>query len=367
MFTNQSKYQKHEYFMRLALKQAEILLGNTKQNPTVGCVIVKNNNVISAGATSFNGRPHAEKNTISCSKNNLRNSYLYTTLEPCSHFGKTPPCTKLIIKKKIKKVFFSIKDYDYRSYNKAAYTLKNKGVDVKNGILKKEINRFYKSYYKLKRNLLPFVTCKLAVSKDFYTIDKKNKWITNKYSRGRVHLMRSIHDCIITSSRTVNLDNPRLNCRINGLDNRTPSRIILDNKLEIKIKSNIIKESNKYETFIFYNKFDKLKIKILNKLKIRTVKIPLNKKGELDLRNVLNKARKLGFSRIFLEAGIKLTNSFLKENFVDDFKLFISNKNLGKNGNASINNFIKKYLINKNKKTVDVNLSEERLLSYKLK
>ena len=82
---------------------------------------------------------------------------------------------------------------------------------------------------------------------------------------------------------------------------------------------------------------------------------------------MLNKAGKLGFSRIFLEAGIKLTNSFLKENFVDDFKLFISNKNLGKNGNASINNFIKKYLINKNKKTVDVNLSEERLLSYKLK
>ena len=175
MFTNQSKYQKHEYFMRLALKQAEILLGNTKQNPTVGCVIIKNNNVISAGATSFNGRPHAEKNAISCSKNNLRNSYLYTTLEPCSHFGKTPPCTKLIIKKKIKKVFFSIKDHDYRSYNKAAYTLKSNGVDVKNGILKKEINRFYKSYYKLKRNLLPFVTCKLAVSKDFYTIDKKNK------------------------------------------------------------------------------------------------------------------------------------------------------------------------------------------------
>ena len=86
--------------MGLALDQAKRALGNTKENPAVGCVIVKNNNVISAGATSFNGRPHAEKNTISCSKNNLRNSYLYTTLEPCSHFGKTPPCTKLIIKTK---------------------------------------------------------------------------------------------------------------------------------------------------------------------------------------------------------------------------------------------------------------------------
>ena len=353
--------------MRLALKQAEILLGNTKQNPTVGCVIVKNNNIIGAGATSFNGRPHAEKNAISSSKSNLRNSYLYTTLEPCSHFGKTPPCTKLIIKKKIKKVFFSIKDHDYRSYNKAAYTLKSNGVDVKNGILKKEINSFYKSYYKLKKNLLPFVTCKLAVSKDFYTIDKKKKWITNKYSRGRVHLMRSMHDCIITSSRTVNLDNPRLNCRINGLDNRTPSRIILDNKLEIKIKSNIVKESNKYQTFIFYNKFDKLKIKILNKLKIRTVKIPLNKKGELDLRNVLNKAGKLGFSRIFLEAGARLTTSFFNKKLIDDFKLFISNKKLGKNGNGNIKKYFGSFLKNKKKIVEKVNLSGEKLISYKIK
>ena len=93
-----------------------------------------------------------------------------------------------------------------------------------------ETNSFYKSYFKSKKVYLPFVTCKLAVSKDFFTINKKKKWITNKFSRGRVHLMRSNHDCIMTSCKTIIKDNPILTCRINGLENRSPSRIILDNK-----------------------------------------------------------------------------------------------------------------------------------------
>ena len=106
MSTNPSKYQKSSYFMGLALQQAIRSLGNTKENPAVGCVIVKNNHLISAGYTSLNGRPHAEQNAINFSKINPRNSELYVTLEPCSHYGKTPPCVKSIIKSKIKKVFF---------------------------------------------------------------------------------------------------------------------------------------------------------------------------------------------------------------------------------------------------------------------
>ena len=104
--------------MRLALLQAEKMLGNTKENPSVGCVITKNNQIISAGSTSINGRPHAEYNAINFSKTNLKKSELYSTLEPCSHYGKTPPCTSLIAKKKIKRVFFSINDPDPRSFNK---------------------------------------------------------------------------------------------------------------------------------------------------------------------------------------------------------------------------------------------------------
>ena len=117
MSTNHNKYQKISYFMRLALQQATKSLGNTKKNPAVGCVIVKNNHLISAGCTSIGGRPHAEQNAINFSEINPQNSELYVTLEPCSHYGKTPPCVKSIIESKIKKVFFSIKDPDPRSFN----------------------------------------------------------------------------------------------------------------------------------------------------------------------------------------------------------------------------------------------------------
>ena len=181
MFTNQNRYQNNIYFMGLALQQAKRTLGNTKKNPTVGCVIVKNHQVISAGYTSINGRPHAEQNAINFSKTNPKNSKLYVTLEPCSHFGKTPPCVNSIIKNKIKKVFFSIKDPDPRSFNKCSKKLKSKNIVVINGILKDKIKLFYRSYLKSKKKNLPFVTSKLAISKEFYTTNIKSKWITNEF------------------------------------------------------------------------------------------------------------------------------------------------------------------------------------------
>ena len=151
MSTKQSKYSKHSFFMKLALLQAQKSLGNTKKNPAVGCVITKDDCIFTAGYTSINGRPHAEQNAINFSKKSLNNSELYVTLEPCSHYGKTPPCVKLIIKSKIKKVFFSINDPDPRSFNKCSSQLKNSKIAVNNGICKKEISLFYRSYLKSKK------------------------------------------------------------------------------------------------------------------------------------------------------------------------------------------------------------------------
>ena len=134
--------------MRLALAQAQKNLGNTKENPSVGCVITKNNSVISAGYTSISGRPHAEQNAINLSRTNLKDSELYVTLEPCSHHGKTSPCTNLIIKNKIKKIFFSIKDPDLRSHNKSTKLLKSRKISVNRGIYENKLNLFYRSYIK---------------------------------------------------------------------------------------------------------------------------------------------------------------------------------------------------------------------------
>ena len=214
---------------------------------------------------------------------------------------------------------------------------------------------------------LPFVTAKMAVSKDLYTNNLKKKWITNKFSRGRVHLMRSNHDCILTSVNTVIADNPKLTCRIDGLENLSPSRIILDKKLKIPITSNIVKTANNYRTFIFFSKTNKKKIKTLKHLKISLVKSPVTNDGNLDLKNILAKIRLLGFSRIFLESGLNLTTSFLKKGLVDDFQLFISSENLGRNGNNSFKKNMKLFLKNKKFTIAKVNLFGDRLISYKLK
>ena len=367
MYTKRNKSSKNSFFMGLALKQAHKTLGNTKENPAVGCVITKNNCVISSGYTSINGRPHAEKNAINSSKININNSELYVTLEPCSHHGKTSSCVKSIIKNKIKKVFFSINDPDQRSFSKSSSQFRKKRISVNKGIDSHKINSFYRSYLKSKKNILPFVTCKLAVSKDFFTIDKKNKWITNKLSRGRVHLMRSNHDCIMTSSKTIINDNPRLTCRIDGLKNRSPFRIILDNKLKISLMSNIIKEETNHSTIIFYNKFNKEKIKLLKKSKIKLFRLPVDTDDNLDLQEVLIKAKELGFYRIFLESGIILASNFLYKNLVDDLNLFISNKNLGKNGKCNIKKHLKLFLNNNKGINEKVNLLGEKLVTYKIK
>ena len=281
--------------MSLALQQAHKTLGNTGTNPAVGCVIIKNNHVISAGYTSVNGRPHAEYNAINLSKINLKNSELYVTLEPCSHHGKTSPCVKTIIKKKIGHVFFSIKDPDPRSYDKSTKYFKKNNIRVKDGILSFSVRDFYKSYFKSKEDNLPFVTAKIAISKDFYTINKRKKWITNKYSRGRVHLMRSNHDCILTGVNTIISDNPRLTCRIDGLKENSPSRVIIDKDLKIPITSNIVKSANKYTTIVFFNKINQKKIKILRSLKVKLFKIPLTEDKNFDLENILMRIKTLGF------------------------------------------------------------------------
>ena len=152
--------------MNLAFNQAMKNLGNTKENPSVGCIITNGNHIVGAGSTSKNGRPHAEFNAIKSIKNNIKNSYLYVTLEPCSHYGKTPPCVNLIIKKNIKKVFFSLHDPDNRSHKKSKKILVKNFIAANSGIKLKYAKLFYKSYIKSKNKSLPFLTCKIAASKD---------------------------------------------------------------------------------------------------------------------------------------------------------------------------------------------------------
>ena len=367
MSINQNKIKNKSYFMSLALNQAKKNLGNTKDNPSVGCVITKNNNLISAGSTGIGGRPHAETNAMLFKKNKVKNASLFVTLEPCSNYGKTSPCVDKIIKNKIKNVFFSIKDPDKRSFGKSLNTLRNKKIHVDHGINFYENNNFYKSYIKSKKKELPFLTIKLAVSKDFFTINKNEKFITNKYSRARVHLLRSQYDCILSTSNTIIKDNPRLDVRIDGLEKYSPFRVILDKNLIIPLKSKIFNGSLRNKTIIFYNKIKHNKLKSLRRLKIKSYKISLDEYSQIHLKKALIKIKQLGYTRVFTESGLKLTNSLLEQKLVDDFKLFISNRKLKKRGLANFAKYFNLFLRRRKNYSEKVNLFGDKFLTYIIK
>ena len=227
------------------------------KNPICGdemeiSLLVKNNKIISFGQTGFKGRPHAETVAISkCKKNELKDSSIYITMEPCTHYGKTPPCTNQIIKSKFKRVIYSINDIDKRTSNKAYALLRSKKINVSRGVLKSESKKIYKNYFQHKKNKKPFIAAKIACSSDFF-ISSKNKFITNHHSRDVSHILRYNFDSILSSSKTANADNSKLSCRINGLENFSPKRLIIDKNLSGSLmQSNImhIGDKNAYDQF----------------------------------------------------------------------------------------------------------------------
>ena len=337
MSTKKDKFtNKDHYFMNLAFNLARERFGLTGDNPSVGCVIVKNNELISLGQTGINGKPHAEYNAIKSCKKKLNGSTLYVTLEPCSHYGKTPPCTNLIIKSKIQKVIFSIIDLDERTKSKSFKILKSKNILVKHGLLKEKGNDIYKPYIFNKYKKLPFVTGKLAISRDNFIYSKKKNKITNKHSDKITHLLRFRNDSILISSKTLNIDNPKLDCRIQGLSKYSPKRIILDRTLSIKKNSYIYLTSNKNNTVIFYNHATKKKINFLKKKGIKLIKIQQFKNNFLDLELILKKIFLIGCRNLLVEGGKNLTNSFLKYKLFNEFYLFKSPRSLGKSGKLNV-------------------------------
>ena len=234
---NFTKFDKK--IMQFAINLADINKGLTGINPSVGCVVVKDKKIISYGNTNIKGRPHAETITLNKNKKNNNGSYVYLTLEPCSHYGKTPPCTNALIKSKVKKVIFSQIDPDKRSKGRAKKILNKKNIKVHYGLLKNEVKNFYKDYNYSKKKKLPYVIGKIACSADYF-IFKNNTKITYNHSRKVSHLLRYQNQGILTSYKTINNDNPKLTCRLNGLENFSPIKIVLDKNLKINMNSYII-------------------------------------------------------------------------------------------------------------------------------
>jgi len=331
MSTRKDKFSKKDkIYMSLALTLASARHGLTGKNPSVGCVIVKNDEIISIGQTGYNGRPHAEYNAIKNSNEILDGSTMYVTLEPCNHYGKTPPCTNEIIKKKIQEIIYSVEDIDKKVRGKSFKILESKNIIVKKGLLSEEINIFYEPYFFNRKNKIPYVTGKIAVSKNDLIYSKGTKRITDIHSDKMTHFLRFKNDSLMISYKTLNQDNPKLNCRLDGLNKFSPKRIILDNNLEMNIRSNIFKTANKYNTVIFYNKADEKKISVFKKKGIRLIKSTLLKNQYFDMKLILKKLYSLGCRNLLVEGGNDLSRSFIKKRLFNLFYLFKSQKSLTK-------------------------------------
>ena len=366
MSTKKDKFTlKDKFYMEIALDLAISRHGQTGSNPSVGCVIVKNNKIISIGQTSFNGRPHAEFNAITNCYENLKGSKMYVTLEPCCHHGLTPPCTDAIIKSKISEVIYAVTDIDKRVRNKSFKILKSKKIIVKKGLLKSKIERFYFPYFFSRKKKLPFVTGKIAISKNNFIYSKIQKKITNSYSDHFTHLLRYQNDSLMITYKTLNKDNPKLNCRLKGLEKFSPKRVILDNKLNSKTNSYIIKSSNNKNTLIFYNKADKSKIIKFKRKGIHLIKSKIDRNNRFDIKLILKKLHNYGCRNLLIEGGDKLTNSLIKNKIFNKFYLFKSPKNLSKNFEylkfSSQNILNQKY---KTKINLNLNLRKDRITLY---
>ena len=367
MSTKKDKFSsKEKLYMEIALKLAKSRYGHTGSNPSVGCVIVKNDKIISIGQTSINGRPHAEFNAIKSSIENLSGSKMYVTLEPCCHHGVTPPCTDLIVKSKISEVIYSVPDIDVRVRNKCFKILSSKKIKVKKGLLGEKVKNFYSTYFFNRKKKLPYVTGKIAVSKNNLIYSKLDRKITNIKADRFTHLLRYKNDSLMISYKTLNNDDPKLNCRLKELKKYSPKRIILDNKLNTNINSYIINTANKSNTIIFYNKASKSQILNFKKRGINLISSKIDNQGRFDIKILLKKLYKMNCRNLLIEGGDELTNYLLKNKIFNRFYLYESNKKLSKKSEYlyfnSLNLLKQKY---KKKINLKLNLVNNKITLYK--
>ena len=333
--------KKDKHYLNLALNLAKNMEGLTGTNPSVGSVLVKNDEVISLASTNYNGTPHSEFNLLNkFDRKTTKHSTLYVTLEPCSHYGKTPPCTNIIIDKKISRLVFGADDIDERSKKRAKQILKFNKIKVKS-INVPKINEFYKPYIFQRKYKQPYVTGKIACSKDFFIKSLKSKYISNIYTQSFSHHLRYKNQAILVTYKTINEDNPLLDCRLSGLNEHSPIKVVIDKNLKIKKNANIFKLKNA-KIIIFYNSGDKKKIKFLKSKKIKLINVKLNKESEFDLKKVMLILYQNNIRFLLVEGGNRLTNKLLDKNLFNEFYLIKTDNKLRKSGKLNIKRIVYK-------------------------
>jgi diaminohydroxyphosphoribosylaminopyrimidine deaminase/5-amino-6-(5-phosphoribosylamino)uracil reductase len=319
------------FYMKKALDLASKGMGKTSPNPLVGAVIVKNDKIIGEGYHEYYGGPHAEVNAIKNSTENVEGATMYVTLEPCSHYGKTPPCANLLVEKKISKVFVAMLDPNPLVSGKGVEILKNNGIEVSVGLLGWEAKKTNEIFIKYITEKKPFVILKTAMSLDGKIATKtgESKWITNAISREYVHELRNKVSGIMVGVNTVIMDDPLLTTRLKH-GGRDATRIIVDSSLRIPLTAKILSVDSPTKTIIATTeKADLDKISSLKEFKGVEVIITPLKNGKVDLNYLFNFVGNNGIDSVLVEGGATLNFSVLEEKLVDKIITFIAPKLIG--------------------------------------
>lgn len=312
-----------ERYMRMALSLAKRGEGRVSPNPMVGAVILKDGQVVGKGYHRYFGGPHAEVEAIEDAGGKAKGGILFVNLEPCSHFGKTPPCTIAIIKAGIKKVVAGCFDPNPLNRGKGLKALEEAGVDVEIGVCGKEAKKLNYPFFKLTQQKIPYVTIKAAASLDgkIATFRGESKWITSEKSRTIGKGLRYKVDAILVGVNTVLKDNPEL---LPLKDKRRYYRIVLDSRLKTPLEAKILENQPRYPTFIFTTpQADAQKAKALEERGIE-VKIVGEERGRVDLKKVLKELGKMEIASLLVEGGGEVIGSFIRQKLEDKIFLFLS-------------------------------------------
>lgn len=321
-----------EYLMLRCINLAKRGAGYVSPNPLVGCVIVKDGKIIAEGYHKKFGLPHAEVNAIDDALTkgiDLKGSVIYINLEPCSHYGKTPPCVDKIIENKFSKAVIGIKDPNPVVAGRSIKKLKKAGIEVISGILEKECREVNKFFLKYITKGLPYVTIKAAMTMDgkIARENYESKWITSLDSRELVHKMRSEYDAVLVGRKTVKYDDPELTVR--HVKGRNPFRIVIDANLSLKTNHKLFSDSQSNKTIILTSKVkNSKKASLLEKNFVKIIECR-SQRSVIELNDALKKIAKLGISSVMVEGGSETYSHFLKQNMVDEILIFISPKVYG--------------------------------------
>lgn len=321
--------------MRAALGLARRGLGNVWPNPAVGCVVVKDGRVVGRGWTQPGGRPHAETEALAMAGEAARGATAYVTLEPCSHHGKTPPCAEALISSGVSRVVAAIEDPDPRVSGRGFDLLRAAGIEVKTGVCADEARDLNAGFLMRQREGRPLVTLKVATTLDgrIATHSGESKWVTGAPARQAAHLLRAENDAIVVGSGTALADDPELTCRLPGLEDRSPVRVVLDGRMRLPLTNRLVVGAAEIPTWLLtLEGGDSDRIAAYQEAGVDVVEVPEGTDHSLDLKAALEILAESGVTRVLVEGGAHLAAGLLRDGLVDRLVWFRAPRMMGGDG-----------------------------------